>query len=157
MGASSGRFDLLGDPIPDGWGGRGRPPHIPTTENRNKVIVLQAVGRTDDEIAAALGISKPTLRKHYFSEMKSRTAARFRVEAAMLTVLMTQAGDGSVPAIKELDRHLERARRREIERQFADRPDEPMGKKAAADAAAMGAGLGTEWGDDLISGARSLQ
>lgn len=39
-----GRFDLLGDPIPEGFGKRGRPEHIPTVENRNKVRLLLALG-----------------------------------------------------------------------------------------------------------------
>jgi hypothetical protein len=44
-------YDLLGDPIPPNFGERGRPQHVPTMENRNKVRVLLAFGWTKIEIA----------------------------------------------------------------------------------------------------------
>ena len=40
-------FDLLGDPIPERWGKRGRPPHIPIERNRNKIRLLLALGWTN--------------------------------------------------------------------------------------------------------------
>ena len=49
-----GAFDLLGDPIPEGFGARGRPPHIPTTRNRNRVRLLLALGWTKARIAQGL-------------------------------------------------------------------------------------------------------
>ena len=71
-----GRFDLLGDPIPEGWGKRGRPPHIPTMRNRNKIRVLLALGWSKRWIASAIGITKATLQKHYFVELRQRDEAR---------------------------------------------------------------------------------
>ena len=59
-------FDLLGDPILEGFGKRGRPPHIPTEKNRNKIMILLAQGWIDQRISSALGITVPTLRKHFF-------------------------------------------------------------------------------------------
>ncbi len=38
----TGDFGLLGDPIPETWGKRGRPPHRPTENNRNKIRLLLA-------------------------------------------------------------------------------------------------------------------
>jgi len=102
-------FDLLGDPIPDGFGKRGRPPHLVTAENRRKVMVLAAFDKNEMQIAAALGISGPTLRKHYFRELKSRLEARQRLEGKLLGALMKEVDAGNVSAIhkvfKRLDRH----------------------------------------------------
>jgi len=94
-------FDLLGDPIPVNWGKRGRPPHIPTPENRNKIMLLLAQGWTDARIAGALGITVPTLKKHYFSVLKARDVARDRVESIGLLSLWNMGREGNVAAMKE--------------------------------------------------------
>ena len=77
MGEKLTVYDLFGDPIPANWGERGRPAHIPTQQNR--VSMLVALGWTNPRIAAALYITLPTLRKHYFSELKFREVARDRL------------------------------------------------------------------------------
>lgn len=104
-----GNFDLLGDPIPEGFGKRGRPPHIATNQNRCKVMLLLAIGRKSGDIAAALGVTEPTLRKHYFRELKSKEEARFRVEGVRLLKLYEQVEAGNVGAMKELGKALDRA------------------------------------------------
>ncbi|AZN72751.1 helix-turn-helix domain-containing protein [Georhizobium profundi] len=104
MGNFEPAFDLLGDPIPEGFGKKGRPPHIPTEKNRSKIILLLAQGWTDPRIAGALGISLPTLRKHYFRELKVRDIARDRVEAIGLLTLWEQAKAGNTAAMKEFFR-----------------------------------------------------
>lgn len=43
--------------------------HIPSDQTRNIVKVLTAAGDKQEIIARALGISKPTLRKHYRPEI----------------------------------------------------------------------------------------
>lgn len=101
-------FDLLGDPVPANWGERGRPQHIPTQENRNKVSVLIAFGWSNRRIAAALFVTLPTLRKHYFSELHHRAVARDRLEAGLATKLLKLVRDGNVSAIKEFRKLLER-------------------------------------------------
>ena len=93
-------FDLFGDPVPDNHGGRGRPQHLPTTENRNKVTLLLALGWSNSRIANAIHITQPTLRKHYFSVIKFREAQRDRMDAAMASILWKQFQDGSVAAGK---------------------------------------------------------
>ena len=45
------QFDLLCDPIPKGWGKKGRPEHFPTIENRNKIRLLLAFDWTNPRIA----------------------------------------------------------------------------------------------------------
>jgi ATP/maltotriose-dependent transcriptional regulator MalT len=55
-------FDLFGDPIPENWSGRGRPPHIPCQGNRNKVSMLLALGCSNERIARALRVAKGALQ-----------------------------------------------------------------------------------------------
>ncbi|TXC73955.1 hypothetical protein FSZ31_04335 [Sphingorhabdus soli] len=102
-------FDLLGDRIPEGFGRRGRPPHVPSDENRQKVILLAAFDKNEEQIAAALSITPPTLRKHYFRELKFRLESRQRLEGKLLLALVQQVEAGNVSAIdklwKRLDRH----------------------------------------------------
>jgi hypothetical protein len=91
-------FDLFGDPVPSNWGQRGRPEHVPTQQNRNRVSMLVAAGWSNVRIAAALYITVPTLRKHYFSELHFRAVARDRLTANMLTKLWALFMDGNVAA-----------------------------------------------------------
>ncbi len=63
---SEARFDLLGDPIPENRGRRGRPPHISTERNRYNIKLLLALWWTSTRIAQALRITRATLRKYYF-------------------------------------------------------------------------------------------
>ena len=67
-GDSGTMTDLFGLPVPREKG-RGRPPHVWTLENSNKVNLLFACGHTPIEIAQVLGIAKPTFYKHYFNEI----------------------------------------------------------------------------------------
>lgn len=101
-------FDLLGDPIPEGFGKRGRPPHVVTEEKRNKVMLLQAFGWSLEKIAAALSISPPTLRKNYFRELRAREEARAVLEGTTLSSLWNQASSGNVAAIKEMLKRLDK-------------------------------------------------
>ncbi len=91
-------FDLFGDPVPSNWGGRGRPEHIPTQQNRNRVSMLVALGWSNARIAAALYVTQPTLRKHYFSELKFREVARDRLEAGVAMKLWEGVQAGNVSA-----------------------------------------------------------
>lgn len=102
-------LDLLGDPIPPNHGRRGRPQHVPTKESRNKIILLLAQGWTDARIAGAIGISLPTLKRHYFSELKVRDTARDRVESIGLLTLWNMGREGNVAAMKEYFRRHDAA------------------------------------------------
>ncbi|MGV1867211.1 MULTISPECIES: hypothetical protein [unclassified Rhizobium] len=131
-------FDLFGDPIPEGFGKRGRPPHVVTAATKAKVILLMAIGRKDFEIALALGISEPTLRKNYRDQLRSREEAKFKLEATRLLKLYEQVEDGNVAAIKEMGKVQERAEldsgpyaQRQARVQKADKP-EKIGKKEQA-------------------------
>lgn len=100
--------DLFGDPVPEGWGRRGRPAHIPTQQNRCKVSMLLAMGWSNERIANALAVTAPTLRKHYFRELKLRGLARDRLDARLAMLLWAQFEAGNVAAGKEFVRLLER-------------------------------------------------
>lgn len=61
-----------------------RPEHVPTPKDRLMVKVMVAGGIQQTHIAASLGISKPTLRKHYRDEIRSGGAgANGNVVAAL--------------------------------------------------------------------------
>jgi hypothetical protein len=143
-------FDLFGDPVPENKGKRGRPQHIPTQENRNKVSMLLAMGRSNERIANALNVTLPTLRKHYFSELKFRDTARDRLDARLAMTLWGQFQGGNTGAGREFIRLLERndmafgqrgapAPAVEVEKA------EKLGKKERADREAQTAHQGTDW------------
>lgn len=82
--------------------GPGRPPHEPTDETRELVLTAVAARWGVGKIASSLGISQPTLRKHYFEEMASEDAARARVEGALITSLWAGVRDGKLTAVDRL-------------------------------------------------------
>ncbi len=132
-------FDLFGDPIPAGHSGRGRPPHVPTVESRQKCVLLAAIGRNPDEIAAALSITAKTLRKHYSRELREHDAARLKVEGKLLVGLVREVDKGNVSANKELAKRLDKAGMQQMADRVANRGRdkvEKLGKKEAAKAAA---------------------
>lgn len=141
-------LDLLGDPIPDGFGKRGRPSHMPTLENRRKVMVLAAFDRNEMQIAAALSITPPTLRKHYFRELRSRLEARQRVEGKLLLKLLDEADKGNVSAIDKLWKRLDRHDLITAGHVAAAKPKvaAKKGKKETAVEQAAIAHEGTPWG-----------
>jgi len=101
-------FDLLGDPIPEGFGKRGRPPHVPSDEKRRLIMMLMRVGKSDEQLAATLRISVPTLRKHYFRELRERANAREIADGKIFSALLDQVDAGNVAAIKEVGRLFEK-------------------------------------------------
>jgi hypothetical protein len=149
-------LDLLGDPIPENFGGRGRPPHIPTKENRNKVRLLLAFGWTNPRIARALRIAGATLRRHYFPELRQRDEAREQLEANHKYAIYRAAMGGNVGALKELGRLIDRdsfgRTMEDIERAQREPRAPELGKKERAARAAETAGEGTDWGGDLLPG-----
>jgi hypothetical protein len=100
-------LDLFGDPVPANWGQRGRPEHIASQKNRNRVSMLVALGWSNPRIAEAMFVTLPTLRKHYFSELKYRAVARDRLNAELATQLWSLFVAGNVAAGKEFRSLLE--------------------------------------------------
>jgi hypothetical protein len=132
--------DLFGDPVMPRHEGRGRPEHVRTLANSNKVLLAFARGLTVKEAATAIGVSVPTLRKHYSSEVAQRDAAAIRFEMVQLTRLNEGAKAGSVSAEKELGRRLEKARidllSDQVSRNARAPKTEKLGKKATMQQAA---------------------
>jgi hypothetical protein len=144
-------FDLLGDPIPPGHEGPGRPAHEATDAKRQKCVLLAAMGRKRPEIAQALGIDQKTLRKHYSRELRILDAARLRVEGELLMALARKSGDGDTGATKELFKRLDRAELRELAPAAKKPKPTPLGKKEQRKADARRAVAAGSWGD-LVDG-----
>jgi hypothetical protein len=104
----SANFDLFGLPVREARGEAGRPSHVPTDEIRNKVMVLFALGWTKDAVAEAIGLSMPTFRKYYFSEIKMQDIALLRVKSRHIDRLWRKAESGDVGAMKEIGKMLDR-------------------------------------------------
>jgi predicted transcriptional regulator len=124
----SGQVDLFGCPIMIRETKKGRPTHVRSAENANKISILFALGGSVADAARALGITQPTLRKHYFSEVEQRDAMAVRLEASLVAKLFDMAKSGNVGAIKQL---LHRHDRAQLARQAASLPGE---RRAAAEA-----------------------
>lgn len=143
-------FDLFGDPVPSNWGKRGRPEHIPTQENRNRVNALLAYGWSNKRIAASLRCDLKTLRKHYFPELKFREVARDRLLAMMTMKVLEQVQAGNVAAVKELRKMLEQNDLMIYgQTQQPPNPEKPpkLGKKEQALLEAQQPDTGTPLGD----------
>ncbi len=149
-------FDLFGDPVPSNWGERGRPEHIPTQQNRNRVSMLVALGWNNVRIAAALFITQPTLRKHYFSELKFRDVARDRLEANIAMQLWRGVLDGNVAAIREFQAFKDRndlmmyghaQQPKNAGAGESKKASDKLGKKAQAELAARNPDRGSALGD----------
>jgi hypothetical protein len=145
----SENFDLFGNPWVDRPTKRGRPPHEVTVRSRNRVSMLLALGWANPRIAAALGVTLPTLHKHYFYELRQREVARDRLELRRLELAWDLAEDGNVGAFKEFGKLLDRNDVMKAEQsmgstapeavQSAPAPVERVGKKILDEQRAMDA------------------
>lgn len=151
-------LDLLGWPIAESKEA-GRPEHKPTEENCNKIMMLMVFGKTNAEIAKALGLSQPTLRKHYLQQLDQRKMARLQLDATRWAVLYAKIIAGDVGAVKELGKMLEAHDRIEVANSFGAAQRTPrapkaekLGKKEQAQLEAESAGNDSEWGNDLLPG-----
>ncbi len=104
-------FDLLGDPIPENHGGVGASGHIARPELINKVRTLVLCKWTAAAIAVELGISVPTLNKHYFRNTSIKRARKHVISEArgrVMLLLEKEAVGGNVSAIKELGKIIDK-------------------------------------------------
>lgn len=80
LGQTCFHRDLFGDPVPPARR-PGRPRHVPTDATRAKVRELYQAGSRQPAIAAALGITVPTLTLNYPAELNSSSQTwRTRLE-----------------------------------------------------------------------------
>nr|WP_276548939.1 hypothetical protein [Bradyrhizobium elkanii] len=125
--------------------------------------MLLACGWSNERIAAALRVTMPTLRKHYFSELKYRDVARDRLDASLLMRAWDGVQKGNVSAIRMFGHLLDRndlmnfgQAGRPRGAPAGDKSDEKpakaekLGKKAAALAAAQKPDVGTAMGELMM-------
>lgn len=126
--------DLFGHPVVPRQEGRGRPPHVWTLERSNKVLLAFARGLSVKQAALVVGISSPTLRNVYFSEVRKRNEARLLLEMTQLARLNDLAAAGNISAEKELFKQMERLRQRDQQQAVAPAPTQQakLGKKDTA-------------------------
>lgn len=114
----------------------GRKEFAPTDDEREKVRVLKAGGMSNEAIAEAIGISEPTLRKHFPSELDRGTA---KVRADLLMARYRSAMGGNVSAqtkmlelvgasvaggkIKDREKAAPRVGKKEAQQQAAENVD----------------------------------
>ncbi len=156
MGEKIGEVDLFGDPVRLPSGRRGRPAHVYSQKTDNKIMMLLALGWSQERIAQACHISVPTMRRYYFSTLKRRHIQRDRLVAWQFERLMDVAATGNVGALKELQRMIEKNDQMHAAASMAvakEKPEEKLGKKEQARRAALeAAGGGGGWGDLLKGG-----
>jgi hypothetical protein len=129
-------FDLFGEPRSAREGERGRPEHVPTSENVRKIRALVLAGWKVAAIANEIGVSAPTLRKVYFRDLeKARAEALAQARARVIMRLEEQAAQGNVGALKTLWAIYEREALRDVPA-VSQAKVAPMGKKEQRKAAA---------------------
>lgn len=116
--------------------GAGRPEHVPSADQRVRVEILAAARWPQWRIAQAIGVSEPTLRECYAQELEVGGARR---EADLLVATYQAAAGGNISAVKAFLGPV-----RPLEDPPEPRPD-PVGKKAAAEAAAAQIGSAGRW------------
>jgi hypothetical protein len=114
-------------------------------------MILAAFDKNEEQIAAALSITPPTLRKHYFRELRSRLEARQRLEGKLLSALVKEVDAGNVSAVDKLFKRLDR---HDLATGTAIRPARDAkppkkGKKEAAIENAHSAHEGSQWANLL--------
>lgn len=77
----------------------GRPPYEPTERDRQTVEIMVAAGIERPNIALCVGISEPTLRKHFRRELDTASVrANTRVAAALFKKATSDDHPGAVTA-----------------------------------------------------------
>ncbi len=126
----------------------GRPPHQPTPQTRALVETFAAFGIPQDDICRVVGITPPTLREHYRDELDlGLVKANAKVAQNLFTIACKPTREGLTAAmfwLKVRAGWSEYSPRRAYEHTEA-----PTGKKAQAEAEAVTAHEGTEWGELL--------
>lgn len=123
-------FDLFGNPFDFAPRKAGRPEHEPTEENIINIMVLLASGMTNREVAKTLGISVPTLRKHYLHLTRNRDVLLSRLRTKLRTAQIQQGLAGNAAALSASLRMLDSV--------SAERVSRDLQGKAANQPAARG-------------------
>lgn len=102
-----GDFDLFGNPVETPDRKVGRPEHVPSEESIINIMVLLASGMTNREVAAIVGISVPTLRKHYFHLTRRRDVLLSRLRTKLRVAQIQQGLAGNASALSGALRTLD--------------------------------------------------
>lgn len=78
----------------------GRPKHVPNEKGCRRVIAWSGGGIKQDAIAISLGISTPTLVKHYPAELRTGKARMDALAISVLVAAMQRGGKEAVAAAK---------------------------------------------------------
>lgn len=130
----------------------GRPAFEPTEDQRVEVERYLSCGMTEREIAHVLGISEPTLRKHFKDNLDFGLSRR-RAQIVNKMYEMAEANNATI--VKRLDEVTGGEVRATVADQFGAVQEDGtprrarLGKKEVENLEAHTAGDGTEWGDDL--------
>lgn len=121
----------------------GRPSHQPTDRDRQMVEVLSGFAIPLERIAQVIGVSRPTLQRHYQTEINVGAA---KVEATLIGNLLAIAKGKNGTALKAIMFSLHC---RFGWSAYVPRPteDKPLGKKEAAEIEAQTAHEDSEWSD----------
>jgi hypothetical protein len=114
-------FDLFGNPYDASPRQAGRPEHKPTEESIINIMVLLASGMTNREVAKTIGISVPTLRKHYLHLTKSKDALLARLKARLRTAQIQQGLAGNAAALSASLRMLDTVSAERVARDLRDK------------------------------------
>lgn len=122
----------------------GQKPYLPTEDARAQVEAMAGYGVPENDIARVLKIDRSTLRRHYRDELAT---AHIRANSAVAQSLFRKAiGDGPQSVTAAIFWAKTRMGWKDPNSVM-----EIISKKEEAAWAAKRAGLGSEWGDDLIS------
>lgn len=116
---------------------RGRPAHEPSTVTRQQVRHLASIGIEVDDIAIVIGISAPTLRKHYWLDLQD---GRGKGRARNTQRLHEAAEKGNVTAMIWLDKT-----------RFNVTEPQEIGRKEQVEAESRTAAQGTAWSSLLLN------
>jgi predicted transcriptional regulator len=122
--------------------GRGRPAHVWDRQKSVRVCNLFACGHTVEMVAKVMGISQPTLRKVYFSEVGAREVMALKVKSEQLARLTDAAIGGNVAAEKALAGMIQAEQIKMVDAHVKSRRGDAtpakLGKKEERQAAAAG-------------------
>lgn len=127
------KLDLFGNPVRASKGRRGRPALEISDEDRDAVEAALVKGYSNQRICEVLGISLPSLKRHFRASLQNRDNARERLKLALMASMARAAIEERKPAAAT--KLLEMMRQDELleveKRLAADKPKrpEPEGKK----------------------------
>lgn len=138
----------------------GRPTFTPTTEQRKEVELLGRYGIPHEDIAVAVGISLPTLYKHFRLDLdvalvkaNAKVAESIFMQAVGAPAQYYPPGHPNAGKVMRAEQPRVLAagiwweRTRSGRSEYAPLRPKPLGKKEAAQLAATSAAKGTDWAE----------